>query len=101
MQYYHSYNIRNGDDPTSAVSEDQVARNSGKERVPSQAYHDLSVRYRFSTDTGIATGLEIGLGIKNVFYKRPPAIGSLSGLGISGYGDPGLRRYSLFIKKTI
>jgi outer membrane receptor protein involved in Fe transport len=77
--------------------------------VPSQAYSDAFVTYRFDhrgdTEQGWRTsftnGLEIQAGIVNVFNKVPPfdsASGPLA--GYSTWGNIRLQEYRLSVKKT-
>ena len=106
-QYYASYKITYAD-PNRAPQNDLLRRNQGGESVPSQMYHDLSVRYRFQPSTalagGLLDGLEVRLGVQNLFNEIPPVVASMTFENVGGYsyyGDPRLRRYSLSIKKSL
>jgi iron complex outermembrane recepter protein len=96
-QYYSSYNI--------GVSNASPAFNAfayllqGSDRIPSQTYHDLNVRYHFSArPSSWLDNLVISGGIQNVFDTHPPPIAAPVN-GYSTYGDPRLRRYSLTVAK--
>jgi len=91
-QYYSGYRIN----PTSTA---QIRRQGGP-RVTSQIYHDMFVRYRVSArGKRFVEGLEMTLGVKNVFDKAPPTDMSRS-YYYSTFGDPRLRRIYANVKKT-
>src|SRR5262249_42293099 len=72
--------------------------NTGSKTIPTQIYHDLFVRYRPAGVRSIArlSGLELRVGVENVFDKIPPLLASINQTSFYDYyGDPRLRRYSL------
>lgn len=99
MQYYHRYSLRYGDPTQDALFGAFAEQLQGTARIPGQSYHDLYARYRFGSDgSGILNGLELGLGIRNVFDTKPPVVAAAIN-GYSAYGDPRLRRITLSVKK--
>lgn len=100
-QYFHSYSAQYAN-PDLANLSDDIVRRQGAERIPSQIYHDLAVQYRFdagnSGQKSLLSGLEVRLGIQNVFDSYPPVVVT-SHAGYSTYGDPRLRRFTLSIRK--
>ena len=103
-RYYDSYKLGGAD----FVSPTWIL-NQGSSTVPSQTYHDLLVGYRID-DAGsgrgissLLSGLEVQLGVRNVFDKEPPL--DLQGFGIgstvySVWGDPRLSSYYLSLRKS-
>jgi hypothetical protein len=77
VQYYGSYQYRD------------------TERVPAQAYLDLSVRRRFTMPLGPGPlhALEARLSVQNLLDQSPPIVASSPDLGFSEYGDPRRRRF--------
>jgi iron complex outermembrane recepter protein len=72
----------------------------GSERIPSQIYHDVFVRYRFSGAGGWLDDTQVLFGVKNIFGEVPPITASPEGLpGYSTYGDPRMRRFALSFSK--
>ncbi len=103
-QYYDDYKITYAD-PSSAVNNAYAVLNHGGDRIPSQMYHDLSIRYRpdFAPTfaAGLLEGLEVRLGVQNLFDKGPPIVANDPNLsGYSEYGDPRMGRYSLTVRKV-
>jgi outer membrane receptor protein involved in Fe transport len=99
MQYYDSYSIcTSGNSPAQC---DTTIANQGNARVPDQSYHDLLLRYSSPADRGFLAGLDIAIGVQNIFDARPPVIAQPSAITMtySGYGDPRLRRFTLSIRK--
>jgi len=91
-QYHSSYRIT----PTSL----SLLRRQGGPTVASQIYHDLFVRYRVPTrGKRWMEGLELTLGVKNVFDKAPPTDMRLI-YSYSPFGDPRMRRIYANVKKT-
>ncbi|WP_082782685.1 TonB-dependent receptor domain-containing protein [Cephaloticoccus capnophilus] len=90
-QYYDHYRLN----PTSTAA----ILSQGSERVPSQTYHDLFVRYRLGARYRILAGLELTFGAKNIFDKAPPVDMSTSRY-YSTLGDPRMRRLYVNLKKT-
>jgi iron complex outermembrane receptor protein len=91
------------------------------DHVPGQVYHDVTVRYRFGTPTqrigsgnwkglwsgggsrsrSLVAGLEVTVGLKNVFNAWPPfsSNGNNPGFYSSSFGDPRLRVWWMSVKK--
>jgi len=91
-QYHSSYRIT----PTSA----SIIRIQGGPTVASQIYHDVFVRYRVPTrGKRFMEGLELTLGVKNVFDKAPPTDMRIIYF-YSPFGDPRMRRIYANVKKT-
>lgn len=69
-------------------------------------YHDVFASYRFGARSGagwsegLLKGLEVQLGVKNVFKTIPPFQSSNDVIYMSSYGDVRLRDISLSIKKA-
>jgi iron complex outermembrane receptor protein len=103
-QYFDSYSITYAD-PNGESLNAQMVLNQGTDRIPSQMYHDLQIRFRFGDDaptSAALAGTEISLGIHNVFNHSPPIVASFFGDtqgGYSQYGDPRLRRFMLTVRK--
>ena len=105
-QYYHDYLVYSSTASDSVV-EDEV-RNHGQESIPSEVYHDLRFVYRPAFDSsrfnGLLDGVQVSLGIQNVFDKEPelrPAGGGFDLRGqFSPYGDVRGRRYSVTLRKS-
>lgn len=102
--YYDSYKIGGA-----AFTSPTALLNQGSSKVPSQTYHDVVVSYRVD-DAGrgrrvsnLLSGVEVQLGIRNVFDKEPPIdvqdFGSPSNL-YSVWGDPRLRSFYLSLRKA-
>lgn len=100
-QFYDSYSVRRAVDPNDSGSNDNVAR-QGSERIPSQIYHDLNVRYRFGDSiSSVLRGVELSAGVQNLFDSRPPVRATGAAVGTySAYGDPRLRRYTLSLRRS-
>lgn len=103
-QYFNRYNLYAPNVTPATLS--GIIANNGSGTVPRQIYHDLAFRYRPSeARNGILGGVDVRLGIQNVFNTNPPIIGSsLSAFGgntYSNYGDPRLRRYFIFLQKSL
>lgn len=101
IQYYDSYRICSATANAASCATSRL--NQGSAKIPSQAYNDVYVTYRFgdggSSNGSALSGLELGLGIQNIFDKRPPVVFTDALGGYSQYGDPRLRRFSLSLKK--
>lgn len=96
-QYYDSYKVFSSFSTDSAQKYAVMVH--GSDRVPSQAYTDASVGYRFAT--GPLSGLKLVMGLKNIFNKEPPIIGTWAPTGgYSTYGDPRMRVYMLSAEYT-
>jgi outer membrane receptor protein involved in Fe transport len=91
--YYDSYWV---------LSSHAVVPNLGSAKIPSQTYHDLLARYRFtqlSSGVGsVLSDLEVQVGIRNALNKRPPI--DTSAQFYSTYGDPRLRSYYITVGKS-
>jgi len=90
-QYYDSYHIN----PTSTAA----IMSQGWIRVSSQLYHDAFVRYRLPARSGFWDGMELTLGVKNLFDQAPPVDMSTT-FHYSTLGDPRMRRLYVNLKKV-
>lgn len=102
-QYYDDYKVTAAD-PAYVSSNAEALLNHGEEGIPSQMYHDLSIRYRpdvGSTLAGLLKDTELRLSVQNLFDKSPPIVANYPFMsGYSEYGDPRMGRYSLTIRKV-
>jgi outer membrane receptor protein involved in Fe transport len=102
VQFFDSYRITYAD-PFAAneamifVDNVQALRYQGSERIPSQAYVDLSLKRRFELvgRLGPVDSVQVRLGVQNVFDKRPPLIANNREVPYSTYGDARRRRFEL------
>jgi iron complex outermembrane receptor protein len=99
MQYYGGYFLCFSTD-SDAVCNLRVPA-QGTDRIPSQSYHDVSVRYTFGRSLGFLEGTELSFGVQNLFNHRPPVIAQASALfaTYSSYGDPRLRRFTISLRR--
>jgi len=109
VRRWSTYRISNPSQPSSAPT----FINQGSRTVPSEIYHDAFVTYRVPTNSAhsslssrLLDGIEIQLGITDVFNTKPPFEASnvlFGGYGFyySPYGDPRLRDYWVSIKKAL
>jgi iron complex outermembrane receptor protein len=103
-QYFDSYSITYAD-PNGESSNAPLVLNQGTDRIQSQMYHDVQVRFRFGDDaetSAALAGTEFSLGVQNVFNHSPPIVVSYFGEpegGYSQYGDPRLRRFMFTVRK--
>jgi outer membrane receptor protein involved in Fe transport len=100
LQAFSSYRVTfaNPDDVDGVRFDNAVVqRYQGRDRVPSQAYVDLSARRRFSLEgrAGPLKSVEVRFGIQNIFDKRPPTIVSPYAVPYSTYADARRRRLEL------
>ncbi len=93
-RYFDSYLVA---DP-SAVASALVILNQGSQSIPSQMYHDIFMRYRFSEN--LLSGIEVLAGIKNLFDKTPPFDASFQYGYYSPFGDADLMKYYVSLKKN-
>jgi outer membrane receptor protein involved in Fe transport len=68
-------------------------------------YHDLYLSYRFDRQSttraaSLLAGLELDLGINNVFHRSPPPDVTSLDRFYSPLGDPRLSRYILSLRKA-
>ena len=101
-EYYDDYLVYGANEPQSILDARVAAQ--GSSSIPSQTYHHLFAGFGFDDlgNGGFLEGLDIRLGIRNVFDKRPPTVASIFGFlvpGYSQYGDPRLRSFNLSIRK--
>jgi outer membrane receptor protein involved in Fe transport len=80
---------------------------SGSATNSQQSYHDLLLGYRFGPKTAhvkdpfnLLKGLELQLGILNVFNQEPPFDVAASSFWYSTWGNLRLREYRLSVKKS-
>ena len=93
-QYFDSYRIYSS--TASDADIERLVLRQGASEISSQTYHDLYVRYTFDK---ALDGVELQLGIQNLFDASPPIVATSSDTGgYSFYGDPRLRRYTLEFK---
>lgn len=104
MQYYDTYTVFSPTFPASLIAS-QVLNQGNGGVVPSQTYHDVSVRYRFG-DAGsgwrkLLANSQLTVGVQNVLNTRPPVLSTTSSSsgGFSFFGDPRLSRYVLSVRK--
>ena len=99
-QYYDGYSLRFGNPASSKASENtRVSNQGGVAWIPSQIYHDLTLRYRREQSRSwFLSNFDLAVGIQNLFDHYPPAIAGSTN-GWSPYGDPRLRRYTLSFTK--
>lgn len=94
VRYYNSYFVR---------TDHSIPSEYGSATVPSQAYHDLFVGYRFDSAalpvSSLLSGMQVRLGIDNVFDKNPPVDLSFVNL-YSALGDPRGIGYRLSLSKA-
>ncbi len=106
VQYYNSYLVYSAGSTASAIA--TAVLNQGSDKIPSQSYHDLFIRYRLvgfkRAWARPLSNMEITLNVQNVFDTSPPIVVPLGGIsvrlgGYSYYGDPRLSRLQLTLKK--
>jgi outer membrane receptor protein involved in Fe transport len=88
--YFASYRVTN---PT------QILNQGNGGHVPSQIYHDIVGTYRFDGASSWLEGMQVQVGVKNVFNTRPPFDASYASF-YSPYGDPRLATYYVSLKKA-
>jgi iron complex outermembrane receptor protein len=95
-RYVSKYRVALGNTPADLV----VLRNQGAEDVPSQTYHDLSVRYAFHTNRFASwlDALEVQAGVKNIFNKDVPYDATSPSVFYSLIGDPRGAVYQLSLR---
>jgi outer membrane receptor protein involved in Fe transport len=86
-----------------SINNEQTVRYQGGNRVPRQAYVDMTLRRRFliSPKAAPIDGLEIRFGIQNVFDKRPPTVANEFDVPYSTYGDARRRRFELTLSAEL
>jgi iron complex outermembrane recepter protein len=71
------------------------------ESVPSQIYHDISIKYD-TTRAGIFSNISAQIGATNVLNKKPPFDSqSITGAYYSSLGDPRLATYYISVRKSL
>lgn len=97
-RYYDSYSVGSAGFPN-----DFFVASQGSETVPSQHYHDVFASYRFG-NTGnsmaLLSGVQLQLGVRNVFNTKPPVDMASFGTYYSSWGDPRLSSYYLTLRKA-
>ena len=102
-QHYDSYLVY-GAESSDVVVEQSVLR-QGSDTIPSETYHDLFLRLDldslYTTVNGLFAGVEVRVGIQNVFDKTPEARAGFSPTDgrFSVYGDNRLRRFTVNLSK--
>lgn len=88
------------------LSDGTILPIQGSRAVASQTYHDVQVRYQFNEASGrglagdILSGLEVQIGVRNIFDKDPPFDAS-SQQFYSTYGDPRGASYYVSLTKSL
>lgn len=100
-QYFSDYSLLSNDPAAVAENDNIIARVAGNTRIPSEIYSDLFIRYKIPRSLNNSLqGLEVSVGVQNVFDKQPEAIAYQGATGsYSPYGDPRLRRFTLQLSK--
>ena len=99
-QYYDSYTIYPPGSSDSVV--ESLVNAQGSANIPSQTYHDVTLRYRSGAlqDNALLSDVTLTLGIQNIFDEDPPIIATTSATGgYSTYGDPRGSRYLITVAK--
>ena len=102
-QHYDSYLVYSAASPDIVI--DQSVLRQGSDRIPSETYHDLFLRLDvdalYATVNRMFEGLEMRVGIQNVFDKVPEARAGFSPTDgrFSVYGDNRLRRFTINLSK--
>jgi iron complex outermembrane recepter protein len=109
MTYVDKFLAYSSTAPAAAVA--NVILNQGDNgQVSAQSYHEVFGTYRFGRQTArglqkLLNGIELQVGVRNIFNKRPPyqIIGNPSSPAsyVSGYGDPRLATYYVTLKKRL
>ena len=104
LQFYSRYRITSPD-PTfdGGVPNDERIRRQGSARIPSQAYVDLSATYDLTPGApagSIGHGMEVTVGIENLFDRKPPLFAEAHREFYSTLGDPRLRRLQAAVRKA-
>ncbi|MDB6127306.1 MAG: hypothetical protein JWM35_1202, partial [Verrucomicrobia bacterium] len=105
IRYFDSYLVA---DPAQSANATTIANQGNGGRVPAQWYNDFSATWRFGNarrsgpkTAGIFHGVELQVGLKNVFNVDPPFDASvLYASDYSPFGDPRLRTYFVSVKKA-
>jgi iron complex outermembrane recepter protein len=94
-RYFDSYCLLSG------CTEGPATLSQGSTTVPSQLYHDVSVRYRFAQGMlgSLLDDTDVSLGATNIFDRKPP-VDLSTGVPYSTYGDPRLASYYLTVRKS-
>ena len=100
MQYKDSLGVCLVTDTPTRCDDRIVLQGSG--RYEAQTYHDIYGRYTFENDSGALAGLEIGVGIQNVFDSFPDiALTGIQSINLARYADIRGRRFTLTVRKPI
>jgi outer membrane receptor protein involved in Fe transport len=95
-QFFSSYRAAYGVSVSESGSNAEIRRFQGRDRIPSQAYFDLSVRHRLSS------ALELSAGVINLFDNSPPIVAERFNLfGYSFYGDARRRRVAITLEANL
>lgn len=101
-QYFDSYRVYTSTDIESFRERKML--DQGSEYVSSQIYHDIFSRIQLGSMLGSRSraleGLELYVGIQNVFDKRPPILATIGSNVYSQYGDPRMRRFSVQLRSS-
>lgn len=94
-QFYGRSSVCSTFDSAEACS--RLKANQDSSFIPRQSYTDAYVRYHFGENSRFLKGAELSLGIQNLFNAEPPIVAS--SFGVSGLGDPRLRRFTIALAK--
>jgi outer membrane receptor protein involved in Fe transport len=104
MQVFDGYRVAYADrigarEALIAIDNEQAIRYQGNDRIRSQAYFDVAIRYRlgFSSLINLHREFDIHFGIQNIFDTRTPLVANDLEVPYSTYGDPRGRRFELSI----
>ena len=100
-QYYDDYLVYGVTATDSQI--DEEVRQHGRDKVPSQLFHDVTLTYRLDSELlgGVLSDTEFRIGIQNLFDEEPFIRPSEATNGrYSSYGDARLRRYSVSVRKS-
>ncbi len=104
MQYYHSHLVYLF--TFTNASRDARILGQGSPTIPSQTYHDISIRYSWGEQPRgwrwLLANTQLTLGVQNVLNTRPPVLATTfvePGSGYSRIGDPRLARYTINVRR--
>ena len=101
-QYFDDYLVFSSTASEARIADDVLSQ--GSERIESQIYNDIFVRYNFGSEQdawSVLNNVDFTFGIQNLFNEEPPILATAGTTGgYSTYGDPRLRRYSIQLRKS-
>lgn len=102
-QHYDRYRVYGADSSDLMIR--QAVLRQGAETIPSETYHDFFIEFDLdalhATTSDLFAGLEMRIGIQNVFDKAPATRAGFSPADgrFSVYGDNRLRRFTVNLSK--